>query len=51
MKNKKILAIALTAHARPSERMKILSAGFQLHLAKSIEPIELLTIIANLNHK
>lgn len=49
--NKKIPAVALTAHARSSERMKILAAGFQVHLAKPIEPVELLTVIANLTHR
>lgn len=44
---RKIPAIALTAHARPSERLKILSAGYQTHLAKPVEPAELLAIVAN----
>lgn len=41
-------AIALTAHARFSDRMLALSAGFQMHLTKPVEPAELVTIIANL---
>jgi len=41
-------AIALTAHARFSDRMRALSAGFQMHLPKPVEPAELVTIIANL---
>ena len=44
--DKKIPAIALTAHARPSERLKILSAGFLTHLAKPVETAELLAVIA-----
>ena len=44
---RKIPAIALTAHARPSERLKALSAGYQMHLTKPVEPAELLAIIAN----
>jgi CheY-like chemotaxis protein len=44
---RKIPAIALTAHARPSERLKVLSAGYQIHLAKPVEPAELLTVVAN----
>jgi PAS domain S-box-containing protein len=44
---RKIPAIALTAHARPSERLKILSAGFQTHLAKPVETAELLAVIAS----
>jgi PAS domain S-box-containing protein len=45
---RKIPAIALTAHARPSERLKVLSAGFQTHLAKPIETAELLAVVASL---
>ena len=41
-------AIALTAHARSSDRMRALSAGFQVHLPKPVEPLELVTVIANL---
>ncbi|MDQ4123095.1 MAG: ATP-binding protein [Acidobacteriota bacterium] len=44
---RKIPAIALTAQARPSERLKVLSAGYQIHLAKPVEPAELLTVVAN----
>ena len=44
---RKIPAIALTAHARPSERLKVLSAGFQTHLAKPVETAELLAVIAS----
>jgi signal transduction histidine kinase/ActR/RegA family two-component response regulator len=44
---RKIPAIALTAHARPSERLKVLSSGYQIHLAKPVEPAELLAVVAN----
>ncbi|HEY0426763.1 MAG TPA: ATP-binding protein [Pyrinomonadaceae bacterium] len=44
---KKIPAIALTAHARPSERLKILAAGYQMHLAKPVDTSELIAVIAN----
>jgi PAS domain S-box-containing protein len=44
---RKIPAIALTAHARPSERLKVLSAGYQTHLAKPVETAELLAVIAS----
>lgn len=43
----KIPAIALTAHARQSERLKVLSAGYQMHLIKPVEPEELLAVITN----
>lgn len=46
--NGSIPAIALTAHARASDRMRALSAGFQLHMTKPVEPAELVVAIANL---
>ena len=39
-------AIALTAYARSEDRLKALKAGFQAHIAKPIEPEELVTTIA-----
>jgi CheY-like chemotaxis protein len=47
---RKIPAIALTAHAGSSERLKVLSAGYRMHLAKPVEPEELLTIVTNFAH-
>jgi CheY-like chemotaxis protein/two-component sensor histidine kinase len=44
----RLVAIALTAHARPEDRLRALEAGFQWHLAKPIEPSELLSVIATL---
>jgi PAS domain S-box-containing protein len=41
-------AAALTAYARSEDRMKALAAGFQIHLAKPIDPAELVTTIASL---
>lgn len=41
-------AIALTAFARVEDRMKALASGYQMHVAKPVEPAELLTIIASL---
>jgi CheY-like chemotaxis protein len=41
-------AAALTAYARSDDRMKALKAGFQIHLAKPIDPAELVTTIAAL---
>ena len=40
-------AIALTAYARAEDRVKALVAGFQHHLAKPIEPVELLVMVAS----
>jgi CheY-like chemotaxis protein len=41
-------AAALTAYARSDDRTKALRAGFQIHLAKPIDPAELVTTIASL---
>jgi CheY-like chemotaxis protein len=41
-------AAALTAYARSEDRVKALRAGFQIHLAKPIDPAELATTIAAL---
>jgi CheY-like chemotaxis protein len=47
-KVREIPAAALTAYARSEDRMKALQAGFQIHLAKPIDPAELVTTIAAL---
>ncbi len=41
-------AIALTAYARIEDRMKAIHAGFQLHLSKPVEPIELVAMVHSL---
>jgi PAS domain S-box-containing protein len=41
-------AIALTAYARTEDRLRSLSAGFDMHVTKPVEPVELLTIVASL---
>jgi PAS domain S-box-containing protein len=41
-------AIALTAFARSEDRTRALRCGFQLHLAKPIEPAELMAAVAAL---
>jgi PAS domain S-box-containing protein len=41
-------AAALTAYARVEDRLKVLRAGFQIHLPKPIEPAELVAVVANL---
>ncbi len=42
----RVPAIALTAYASVEDRVRLLAAGFQLHLAKPAEPGELTTAIA-----
>jgi len=41
-------AAALTAYARPEDRVKALQSGFQIHLAKPIDPVELVVAVAAL---
>ena len=43
-----IPAVALTAYARVEDRVRALKAGFQTHLPKPIEPIELAAVVASL---
>lgn len=44
----RIPAIALTAFGRVEDRIRALNAGFQMHLAKPVEPAELVLVAANL---
>jgi signal transduction histidine kinase/ActR/RegA family two-component response regulator len=41
-------AVALTAFSRPEDRVRILRAGFSLHVTKPVDPEELITIVATL---
>jgi signal transduction histidine kinase/ActR/RegA family two-component response regulator len=43
-----IPAIALTAYARAEDRIKVMMAGFQHHLAKPVEAAELVAVVASL---
>jgi signal transduction histidine kinase/DNA-binding response OmpR family regulator len=43
-----IPALALTAYARAEDRTQVLRAGFHMHLAKPIDPSELLVVLATL---
>ena len=43
-----LIAIAITAYARPEDRQRSLLAGYQMHLAKPIEAPELVAGIASL---
>jgi signal transduction histidine kinase/CheY-like chemotaxis protein len=45
---REIPAVALTAHARAEDRLRILSAGFDSHIAKPFEPAELVAVIESL---
>jgi PAS domain S-box-containing protein len=41
-------AVALTAYGRVEDRMRALNAGFQMHVAKPVEPAELAVVIMSL---
>jgi CheY-like chemotaxis protein len=44
----RIPAAALTAYAGVEDRMRVLSASYQRHIPKPVEPAELTTVVANL---
>jgi CheY-like chemotaxis protein len=46
-----IPAIALTAYGQTEDRIRALMAGFQTHVAKPVEPVELAIVIANLTKR
>jgi PAS domain S-box-containing protein len=46
-----LAAIALTAYAGEANEQQVLQAGFQKHLTKPIEPIELVTVVRQLVRK
>jgi CheY-like chemotaxis protein len=39
-------AIALTGYARTKDRMRALMAGYQMHVAKPIEPVEFALVVS-----
>ena len=41
-------AAALTAYASPADRMSVLGAGFNMHVAKPVQPAELAMVVASL---
>jgi len=41
-------AVALTAYARAQDRARAVTSGFQRHVAKPVEPAELLTVLSTL---
>ena len=45
---REVPAAALTAYARAEDRMKVLQSGFQMHLAKPVDPAELIVAVASL---
>ena len=43
-----VAAAALTAYARSQDRITSLASGFQMHLVKPIDPLELVVAVASL---
>jgi signal transduction histidine kinase/ActR/RegA family two-component response regulator len=43
-------AVALTGYARAEDRARILAAGFQAHVAKPVDPVELTAAIESVTH-
>ena len=41
-------AVALTAYAREEDRRRAIEAGYHTHVAKPVEPVELVRVISNL---
>jgi signal transduction histidine kinase/ActR/RegA family two-component response regulator len=44
-------AVAVTAYARTEDKVRALEAGYHWHLAKPVEPSELVSVIASLVHQ
>jgi CheY-like chemotaxis protein len=44
----RVAALALTAYVRPEDRERVLAAGYDQHLAKPIDPIDLANGVAQL---
>jgi signal transduction histidine kinase/ActR/RegA family two-component response regulator len=45
---RRLPAVALTAYARVEDRMQALTAGYNMHIPKPVEPAELAVVIASL---
>lgn len=43
---RQIPAIALTAYARDEDYKQAIAAGFQMHIAKPVEPFQLIKAVA-----
>ncbi|HEU4711800.1 MAG TPA: PAS domain S-box protein [Pyrinomonadaceae bacterium] len=44
-------ALALTAYARTEDRVRAISEGYQVHLAKPVDRVELATVVASLANR
>ena len=48
LRGRRLPAVALTAYGRPEDRVRVLAAGFNLHLTKPTDPAELTLVVASL---
>ena len=48
LRGRRLPALALTAYGRAEDRVRVLAAGFNLHLAKPADPTELVLAVASL---
>lgn len=48
LRGRRLPALALTAYGRAEDRIRVLAAGFSLHLAKPVNPAELVLSVASL---
>jgi CheY-like chemotaxis protein len=47
----RVPAVALTAFARVQDRVRILAAGFQMHVTKPVDPSELAAVVASISQR
>jgi CheY-like chemotaxis protein len=47
----RIPAVALTGYAGPEERLRLMSAGYQMHITKPVELAELAMVVARLGRR
>jgi CheY-like chemotaxis protein len=43
--------LALTAYARTEDRVRAIAEGYQVHLAKPVDRVELATVVASLANR
>jgi CheY-like chemotaxis protein len=48
LQRSRLPAVALTAFARPEDRIRVLQAGYNTHVAKPVNPTELTTVVGSL---
>ena len=44
-------AVAVTAYSRVEDRVRLLAAGYTMHVPKPVEPAELIAVLASITHR